>query len=166
MTVEDVKQKIEELEKTQKRRLINYLRNYAFTPDLAEDSLQDAYVEAILCAEKIDNPSKFSSWILTVAIRKAQRSRTEAERQLRMSYYKWQTESINNLGDYEKTHFAICVQDVLSTFPAYYSMIMELYYSKGYTLRDIAQMLNVKATTVRQAHVRIIRAIREALNRE
>lgn len=163
MTVEEVKKRITELDKNESCRIINYVRNYVYSQDLAEDCLQEAYIEAIMNASRISEPDKFTSWLMTVAIRKAQRGVAEHMRILETCCRLWYIQLGSAIDDYERILLSILVDDVLRSFPDHYAIIMRMRYVEKQSFREIAQSVGMKPDAVRQAHSRVRRALRKSM---
>lgn len=164
MTVDEVKKRIEELDRAESGKIINYLRGYVYSQDLAEDYLQEAYVEAIMCASKITDPDKFTSWLMTVAIRKAQRGAAEYFRSLETCCRLWYMHWGREIDDYAKVRLSIFLDNVLRSFPPHYGIIMRLHYAEEYTFKEIAHIIDMKPDAVRQAHSRVCRTLRRSIS--
>lgn len=157
MSVEEIKKRIEEIELLEHKDIIRCLRIFHFSTDLADECLQEAYVEALLQAEKIRSPDKLKSWLITVATRKAQ--------QAHYQYIKMIQACMRNppvIDNAENAHLRRlvlidAVAKVLRKYPLYYAEIMRLRYDEGRTFQHIAEKLNLQPACVRQAHLRVRR---------
>ena len=77
MPIGEIYERIEAITPGEHQELIRYIRKYTRSIYTAEDFLQDAYLEALLRADQIRDPSKLIPWLKTVAKRKAIKQMTE-----------------------------------------------------------------------------------------
>lgn len=161
MLLSEVQKQIDDISLTKHLQLVNYVRMHHHSYELAEDCVQEAYIEAIVSADKIHSPDKLFSWLKTVALRKAQKNLKEY---LQIIDACFQTGYINELEQpnrIEQIVIADAVSHVLAKFPLHYTDILRLRYLEGYSFKQIGEKLNIQPAAIRQAHFRIKVALRQ-----
>ena len=157
MSVEEIKKLIEEIELHEHKEIIKYLRLVHFSTDLADECLQEAYVEALIHADKIRSPDSLKSWLITVATRKAQKAYYQYIRMIQACM-----RNPPVIDDVENSHLRRlvlidAVAKILCEFPPHYAEIMRLRYDEGHSFQYIASKLNLQPACVRQADCRVRR---------
>ena len=163
MDVEEVKEQIELITLDEHRRMVNYLRRELYSYDLAEDCVQEAYLQALLHAEQIRRPEKLHSWMLTVAIRAARGQAQDYGRALAAYARRYMSMDFDQEDPAQRLILGDTFSRALKQFPPYYAKIMVLRYVHGWSLEQIGEHLNVQHATVRKAHSRMKRVLKQEL---
>lgn len=159
MSEEEVRQRIMEIGLQEHKDIIHCVRKAHFSTDLAEECLQEAYVEALTHANQIQSPEKLKSWLTTVAMRKAHRDTYQYFRIANAC--KSLPNRCDNTEDTALLRMVVvdAVAKVLRKFPPHYADIMRLRYVYHYSSQEIGQALNLRPAAVRQANLRVKRAL-------
>lgn len=85
MSAAEVRSRLEEIGLNEHKELVRRVRVHCRSQDVAEDSVQEAYVELLLHADEIRSVDSIKAWLLRVAVREARKS---MEKYYRMYYKK------------------------------------------------------------------------------
>lgn len=112
-----------------------YLKSTSFS----EDILQDVLIKLVRKNLKFDNIEKEKNWIIKVTI-------NLCKDVLKSSYYKRNIELTDNI-PYLETEEQMVLTEVLKLSPKYRSVIY-LYYYEGYSIKEIASIMNKNVSTI------------------
>ena len=163
MDVEEVKLRIAQIPLEEHNRMVNYLRRELYSRDLAEECVQEAYLQAMLHASQIKQPERLNSWMMTVAIRAARGQVQDYGRALAAYAQRHSLMRFDQNDPSIRLILADTLTRALKSFPAYYTEIFVLRYMHGWSLEKIGERLHVQHATVRQAHSRMKRILKQEL---
>lgn len=128
--------------------VMKYLIKVTLDPHLAEDLAQETMLKCINKIKLYNGSSKFSSWLITLAthlyidgLRKRKRERIWHEQELKLRQIKYQ--SAHHSDDWP------VVLDALGSISPEVRTPIVLKYYYGYTLEEIAQMMDIPLGTVK-----------------
>jgi RNA polymerase sigma-70 factor (ECF subfamily) len=133
--------------------ICRYLRRLTGDPDRAEDLTQETFVRAYLALEQgaeWDNPR---AWLYRVASHLA--INDHRRNKLIQWLPLWSTDADPAPGVEEITAEQLLVQEVLAALPPKYRIPLVLYSTEGYSVAEIAAMLELSTGAVK---VRLYRA--------
>ena len=167
MPIGEIYERIEAITPGEHQELIRYIRKYTRSIYTAEDFLQDAYLEALLRADQIRDPSKLIPWLKTVAKRKAIKQMTEYAGILK-KYVLITTEGKISPEDewLNRIFLSDLLCRVLGKFPPYYRYIVIYRNVRKMPYSQIAEKLGISSSAARQAHSRVIRAMKKEVRTE
>lgn len=125
-----------------------YLKDY----QLAEDVAQETFIRVFQHYEEFHNQSSIKTWIIQIAI-------NLCKNQMRTHW--WKNRFHQRIQEEEET--VECYDSVLngqvifeeiSKLPVKYREVILLYYFQEFTIREIAQVLDVKESTIKARLVR------------
>lgn len=128
-----------------------------------EDAVQETIITAYEAIHKLKNPSKFKPWLVTILINQCNR------------IYNEQTKARNVASEYElNENYTKNSQDSINLeFNALMDLlnpdertILVLYYSEGYKTKEIAKILDMNESTVRNKMSKARRKIEINLKEE
>ena len=168
MSVGEIRQRIEAITPKEHYGMILFIRKYTISKDMAEDFLQDAYLEAMLKAEQIKNPDRLISWLKTVAKRKALKHMSQYHGMMkRCALY---SANFPSVAGYDRVSYIVAADifsRVMKRFPYYYKRVFLYRHLYHMPYAEIALTLNITECAARQAHSRVMRAFRnEALRHD
>lgn len=117
--------------------------------DVAKDIAQDAWSVIINKIDSLKKPESFGSWALRIVYTKS------------LDWIKANKKLKNNLDDYnfkntvitedENSNTAIKLRllKALKTLPAHQQMVIRLFYTQEYSLKEISVMLNISVGTAK-----------------
>lgn len=148
-------------------RYAQWLYNVCFRilsrADEAEEAMQDTFLKIYTRIGQFKEEHSFEAWMKSIAIHTA------------IDYVRKQQaffESVEELPDslstdeYEEDLTGVTVQkvkDSMQMLPDGYRVVLSLYLFEGYDTEEIAQILDVKAVTVRSQYMRAKRKLEELL---
>lgn len=167
MSFEEVYSRISQISSEEHRKLVNYIRTCQPTYDLAEECLQNAYLEALIQAESIKQPEKLKAWLITVALRTA-KDQIRDHCRIVQACYLLGAKFLE--GETDVTVMRIFVADVaskaLKRFPLYYTEVMRLRDVEDMSYDNIGIALGITSEAARTAHHRVQKALKRELKEE
>lgn len=144
--------------------MISFIRQYTKSSFIAEEVLQEAYLEALKQADHIKHPDKLISWLKTVA----KRISIEQLKKYNLLIKKCRVNIVHSHGTWEdelieRMVIAEMLEKALRDFPSYYRQVINYRYTYNMPYAQIAETLGITVGAARQANSRIIRRIRESL---
>lgn len=124
----------------------------------AEELMQEAFLTAFQQMEKLGAPEAFGSWIKQIAVRKA-------IDHLRLKSLVWESISgeIPADDEWEEEADLDLVYESIKLLPDGYRVILSLYLLEGYDHEEIAEILQISASTSRSQYTRAKLKLREKL---
>ncbi len=133
---------------TYQRGLIRYCYVITKDIDMAEDIAQEAFISAYEQLNKYDPKYKFSTWLYKIAHNKALKSlRKPPALPLEEDFeipFEDQTQEKLDVEVREST-----VRDAVASLPSHYQMAVNLHYWESKDYLEIAEIMNVPATTIK-----------------
>lgn len=165
MTLEQIQRLIDAIPAEDVKNMIRFICRYTGSYDAACDCYYHAILEAEEQAEKIQNPDKILSWLLTVAKRYAIKASTE-RMELMRAYQGMIAMDCSDEIELCMLHTVLmdACKKVLLTFPPHYSEIIRLRYEENASFRQIARHLGITPSAARKAHQRIMERLRHELD--
>lgn len=128
---------------------------------MAEDVLQEAYLEALKQADRIRAPDRLIPWLKTVGKRIAINEYKTHKQVARK--YALLTETAITIGEDDWiNHIAIsdAVKNSAQGFPGYYAAVVRYRYFYGMPYKQIADLLGISVVAARQANARVVKKLR------
>ena len=124
----------------------------------AEELMQEAFLSAFQQMEKLGAPQAFGSWIKQIAVRKA-------IDYLRLKSLVWEsiTGDIPTNDDWEEETNIEQILETMKQLPDGYRVILSLYLLEGYDHEEIAEILQISASTSRSQYTRAKAKLKEKL---
>lgn len=138
-------------------------RNIVDSPETAEDTVQDTFVKIYKHADQFQKQegASFKSWAYRILLNECftQYRKTEKRRMRTIMLEPEHYESLPDKSDVFENDLLLrdCVHSVLSRMPKPLARVLELYFLKGYSQKEIAQHERLSLAAVR---VRVFRAKR------
>ncbi len=131
-----------ELVECQKSMMYKVARSYLHNDADAADAIGET---VLACFEKLNSlrqPQYFRTWLVRILIRKCQDI-------LRERKYSVSLDEITQVGRDDPGHARVEFLDLLSSLDEKYRTVLLLYYGEGFTVREIAQAMELKDETVK-----------------
>lgn len=144
--------------------MIRFIRQYTQSSFIAEEVLQEAYLEALKQADQIRQPDKLLSWLKTVAKRIAMEQIGKYNRLIRKC--RWTLVLVHSAWEddlLERIVISELLDEVLRNSPPYYRRVIHCRYTYRMTYVQIGEELGISASAARQANMRVIKKIRQCL---
>ncbi|HEX9106018.1 MAG TPA: sigma-70 family RNA polymerase sigma factor [Longimicrobiales bacterium] len=122
-----------------------YLRDRA----AAEDAAQEAFVQAWLDLPTLANPAAFGAWLRRIVFKHCDRARRSARPALPLPESEPDRSEHEPLPALERAERAARVHDALWSLPDLLREATLLYYLAGYDVKEIAAVLEVPPSTVK-----------------
>ncbi|PCI29014.1 hypothetical protein COB55_03000 [Candidatus Wolfebacteria bacterium] len=138
-------------------------RNIVDSPETAQDTVQDTFVKIYKHASQfqVQEGASFKSWAYRILLNQCftQYRKTEKKRLHTLVLEPEHYESLPDKKDLFENDLFLrdCVQSVLTRMPKSLARILDLYFLKGYSQKEIAQREQLSLAAVR---VRVFRAKR------
>lgn len=123
-----------------------------------EDVMQETMINLYTKLAKLKDNHKFNIWLYRILINQC----NEKYRRNKMTVVS--LEAVENQKDYSKEmqiEDKLDYEKVLEMFPSQEKMILLLYYSNGYTTKQIAEILNKNENTIKTKLRRMKQTIKE-----
>lgn len=111
-----------------------------------EDAVQETIVSAYESIHKLKNTSKFKTWLVTILINQCNRIYNE-QNKLKNAYCKYGLNE--NCETATQDNINLQFDNLMSLLNPDERTILVLYYSEGYKTKEIAHILNMNESTVR-----------------
>lgn len=125
----------------------------------AEDVTQNTFIKLLQSNKKFDTEEYLRRWLFRVAINEA--------KNLNMSFWKRRMVSLEDpeVGmSYDfSTEEQSQLYEAVMQLPAKYRLVIHLYYFEDYNIKEIAEILRIKETTVQTQLMRARGKIKEIL---
>ncbi len=142
--------------------LLRFCRGRTDDEDAAREVAQNVWFQVVRGLRRLDDPARFPAWFFTIAARAcAGHVRGQIHRRTLAAHYK--DVALNGL-DSEQPETLASVLDLKSAIralPEEQKRLLNLYYSLGFSIEEIATQLNVPAGTVKSR----LHSLRERLRR-
>ena len=145
---------VEECKMTLRRVALGYLKNEEDVADAIQDTILDAY-EHIGSLKKDEY---FKTWLVRILINRC-------TKRYRMNRHKAYLEDYSEEAQYDAGNADVEFCEMLSVLPDDSRVIFQLYYGEQFTVREIAQILDMNENTVKSRLHRGKEQLRVALER-
>lgn len=126
----------------------------------ADDVVQDTFLQYHITDKQFENEQHIRAWLIRVAINKA--------KNINMSFWrraKMPLEDYMETLTFETSEAEDLFEEVMK-LPEKYRIVIHLFYYEDYTIREIAQILNVTESNVKVRLTRGRRLLRNVLKEE
>ncbi len=126
----------------------------------ADDVVQDTFLQYHITDKQFENEQHIRAWLIRVAINKA--------KNINMSFWrrsKMPLEDYMETLTFETPEAEDLFEEVMK-LPEKYRIVIHLFYYEDYTIREIAQILNVTESNVKVRLTRGRRLLRNVLKEE
>lgn len=130
-----------------KKDMYKTARSYLHTQEDIADAIQETI---ITCYEKIDRlkePKYFKTWIIRILINKCKDILRAGKREYLSDTVPEQEDTCMALQNYE-------FEELMNQMDDKYRIVLLLYYSEGFKIREIAEILELEESTVKTRLVR------------
>ena len=125
----------------------------------AEDIVQNTFMKLLQSEKCFEDAEYLKRWLMRVAINDA--------KNLNLSFWKRKVFSIVETGVEESYSFATsehtALHDAVMKLPAKYRIVVHLFYFEDYSIKEIADIINIKETTVQTQLMRARAKLKEQL---
>lgn len=126
----------------------------------ADDVVQDTFLQYHLSGKCFEDEQHIRSWLLRVAINRAKDINRSFWRRNRVSLDEY-TETLQFKSDESENLFAQVMK-----LPEKQRIVIHLYYYEDYSVREIAEILNLSESNIKIRLMRGRKLLREALKEE
>ncbi len=124
--------------------------------ELAADAVQDAWINIVRGLHRLDDPARFPAWSYAIVTHRCQDL-------LRRSYRARESEIDESLAA-DETPSALAAHDLrrgLQTLPSEQRIAIALFYSDGFTIAEISEVLSIPEGTVKTRLFHARRTLRQ-----
>ena len=125
----------------------------------AEDVVQNTFIKLYQSSIGFEEEEYLKRWLIRVAINEA--------KNLRMSFWKRNMFSLEETDGNETYEFCkeehTQLHDAVMKLPSKYRIVVHLYYFEDYSVKEIAEIIKVKETTVQTQLMRARTKLKEQL---
>lgn len=135
---------------------IAYYWAYAMLGDqsLAEDTVQEAFIEAYLSLPQLREPSAFPGWLRRLIFKQGNR----LTRNKQFTTIPWNSDRTSNMVQedlnpemiIEDKEQRTTIREAILKLPEHERIVIALFYDAGYSIKDIADFLEVPLSTVKK----------------
>lgn len=146
MSAAEVRTHLEEIGLNEHKELVRRVCVHCRSHDVAEDSVQEAYVELLLHADEIRSVGRIKAWLIKVAVGEARKAMEE--------YYRISKACLENEiafgadDDLGRIFIADIFVQTLRKYPSYYVEVMQLHYMEKCSFQEISQRLGISYVAV------------------
>lgn len=123
----------------------------------AEDAVQEAFFQYLKTDREFENESHIKAWLLRIAINKSKNILTSFWRKNRISWEEYMNEM-----SFQEPEDRVLVEAVMH-LPQKYRVTIHLYYYEDYSVHEIAQILGVSESAVKNRLLRGRRMLKNDL---
>lgn len=107
----------------------------------AEDVVQETFIKYLKKSPSFNDEAHEKAWLIRVAV--------NLSKDLMKSYwYKNKSELIEDITDENDANDKCDIWESVSHLPPKYKIVTELYFHEGYTIKEIAEIIGAKQSTV------------------
>lgn len=125
---------------------------YWYSKDIeaSKDIAQDSWSTILLKIHNLKDPNSFGSWALTIVTRKSYDWLRKNKKELKNidSYRKNEVSIEYDVYD-KDDNIMILLKNAIKTLPSDQQMVLHLFYLESYSVKQIAEITNVSAGTVK-----------------
>ena len=125
---------------------LSLLRDY----HLAEDAIQESFVEAFQTIRQLRTPFAFPKWLRLIVFKQCDRIGRRKRHTEVFFDDKYEGPYESPAATTERKDTEACVREAVQTLPPKLRLVTELFYINGRSQSDISQFLGVQASTVRK----------------
>ncbi|HSF80911.1 MAG TPA: sigma-70 family RNA polymerase sigma factor [Anaerolineales bacterium] len=122
-------------------------------PGRAQDAAQEAFIDAYLCVGKLRQPEAFPGWFRRIVIkhsdRQMRKARLETVSLEEASLSAGEPDNLESI--VERSQANQVLHAAVAALPYNQRMATILFYSRGYSLREIASILELPETTIKKS---------------
>jgi RNA polymerase sigma-70 factor, ECF subfamily len=156
----------EGLIKPYESRIYNFLSKMCNDRDIAEDLMQETFINAFNNIQQFQSKAKFSTWLFKIAVNHCLMHKRNSKSAPQILEYEFDDDSfniVNNISDsefdpallYAKKEIKEYLGSALNKLPKIYKSVFILKDIEGFKAKEIADMINLPLSTVK---ARILRA--------
>lgn len=117
--------------------------------DLSKDIAQESWQIIMNKLNRLDNPSRFKSWALRIVYNKSiDALRLKNNNRLKQNEYK-KTQNIADEEINDQSELKIKLLNAINQLPEHHQLVLRLFYTQEYSLKEISEILNVSVGTVK-----------------
>lgn len=131
-----------ELIESVKCDLYKVARSYLDSPEDIADAIQETIVTCYEKIEGLKEANYFKTWLIRILINKCNDIIRAGRRECPMEYLPEQEDTSMAMPNYE-------FEELIDQMDEKYRTILILYYSEGFKIREIAQILDMEENTVK-----------------
>jgi len=118
--------------------------------DVAKDIAQDSWNTIINNIEKLKDPNRFGSWALRIVYNKSiDVINAENRKRIKDDAYKYEQKLFENGEENNSELLKYRLLETIKTLPEHQQNVIKLFYIQDYTLKEIADILNISVGTVK-----------------
>ncbi len=123
---------------------------YWYTNDIeaSKDIVQDSWGVVIKKVYSLKEPNSFGSWIFRIVTRKSLDYVTKLKKN-RILMQQVQAEEIFNEDKREQWAYVLQLRKAIKTLSIEHQLVIRLFYTEDYSLREIAEILEISIGTVK-----------------
>lgn len=144
-------------------RLYYYLRRITRSESDVWDILQETWLAVFKSIRRLQDPAKFPPWLYRLARNQASNWFRKEERLARIENTEVQDDSAPASDSCFAAETAELVHDLLEKLPLPYREVMTLYFLEGFSLKEIADIVEIPEGTVKSRLHYAKNKLREAL---
>lgn len=151
---------IEALYKQNYNKMLNVVRKDIFCAAMADDIVQEAFMEAVRNADKLYQHENPGGWLMETAKRKALATHARLRRRSIMETEEVLLELKGYESDYGLVELHLVMEEVLNEHE---TMLLRMYYFGGYSAREMAAMEGITEVNFKVRMLRIRGKVKDAL---
>lgn len=138
--------------------------NYFANREDAEDVMQDVFLKLYQSERRFEDDEKLKAWLIRVTINKCKSMLRLSFRKRRTELAEYEWENMIGEGDIENDIvIKHMVFSAVMKLPAKYRVVVYLYYYEDYSIKETAELIGVKETTVQTQLMRARKKLRDYL---
>ncbi|MFK7782589.1 RNA polymerase sigma factor [Psychroserpens sp.] len=116
---------------------------------LSKDIAQDSWQTIIAKLDALNKPSSFKSWALRIVYTKAIDTLRE-DKIMRNKEAEYKNEDVYEIEEMDDlTVLKKKLLDIIKSLPEHQQMVLKLFYTEGYSLKEISILLNISVGTTK-----------------
>lgn len=137
--------------KRHQKRLISQAYWYTRDSDLAKDIVQDSWIKAMGKIRKLRDPNRFGSWMMTIVTRRSLDMLRKRQKELgrETEIRKTGASGSSENGKQQNAELRLKLRSAIKELSTEHQMVLRLFYLQEYTLKEISEILNISAGTVK-----------------
>jgi len=159
-----IKEEFEQKIHTYSDMIFRIAFNYFANREDAEDVMQDTFLKLYQSERRFEDDEKLKAWLIRVTINKCKSMFRSPFRKRRTELPEYEWENMIGEGDIENDIvIKHTVYSAVMELPVKYRVVVYLYYYEDYSIKETAEIIGVKETTVQTQLMRARKKLKDYL---
>lgn len=134
--------------------------------ELAEDVLQEAFVNAFMKISTFEGKASFGAWLKRIVVNQAISHLKKNQLEMKMPEGELEIEDESGIDEQELVLKVESIRRAIQQLPRGFRVVFSLYLLEGYDHKEIAEILEISESTSKSQYNRAKKKLKEILKQE